>query len=148
MNMKKKGNKPGIRRVGRTCAFQVLYGQSFVKAPTVKALKCAILQNPAIMDQESTAAIEFAETLVLGVAEHLEAIDALIEAHSQHWKLNRIAKVELAILRLCLFEMLHTDIPHKAAINEGIELAKIFGDGNSKNFINGILDATIKSLKQ
>jgi N utilization substance protein B len=146
MNSKKKGNRPGIRRVGRTCAFQVLYGQSFVKAPDTEALKKAILFNPAVVDQESASAIEFAEDLVLGVVSNRESIDAVIDEHSQHWKLSRIAKVELAILRLCLFEMMYTDIPHKAAINEGIELAKSFGDENSKNFINGILDAAARGL--
>ncbi len=146
MSNKKKGNRPGIRRVGRTCAFQVLYGQSFVKAPDTEALKRWIQFNPAVVDQESISAIEFAENLVLGVVSNRETLDAVIDEHSQHWKLNRIAKVELAILRLCLYEMMFTDIPHKAAINEAIELAKGFGDENSKNFINGILDAAARGM--
>lgn len=148
MNKKKKGNRPGIRRVGRTLAFQVLYGQSFVKAPDEAALERSFLENPAVLEQESAAAIDFAQELVLGVTTERDALDAVITAHSQHWKLERIAKVELAILRLSVYEMTRTDIPLKAAINEAIELSKTFGDDNSRGFINGILDAVAKAVDQ
>ncbi len=146
MNKKKKGNRPGIRRVGRTLAFQVLYGQSFVEAPDTKQLEQAILENPAVLDEESAAAIDFAQQLVLGVVADRNEIDKIITNHSQHWKLERIAKVELSILRLSVYEMTRTDIPLRACINEAIELSKTFGDDNSRGFINGILDAVAKAV--
>ena len=91
----------------------------------------------------------YAWTLVEGVFDKYSQIDALITQHSQHWKLNRIAKVELTILRLSLFEMLFCpDIPFKVAMNEAIELAKDFGDDNSKTFVNGILDAAAKGAER
>lgn len=146
MKEKKKGNRPGIRRVGRTLAFQVLYGQSFVESPDTEALERAILQNPAVLDEESAAAIDFAQELVCGVARARKEIDQIIADHSQHWKLERIAKVELAILRLSVHEMTGTDIPLRACINEAIELSKAFGDENSRGFINGILDAVARAV--
>ncbi len=68
--------------------------------------------------------------------------------NSQHWKIERIANVELSILRLSLYEMLYTDIPVRAAINEAIELSKTFGDEKSRGFVNGILDGVAKSRKK
>lgn len=91
----------------------------------------------------------YAWTLVEGVFDNYERIDEIITKHSQHWKINRIAKVELTILRLCLFEMLFCpDIPIKVAMNEAIELAKDFGDDNSKTFVNGVLDAAAKGAER
>ncbi len=91
----------------------------------------------------------YAWTLVEGVFDNYVSIDEIITRHSQHWKLNRIAKVELTILRLSLFEMLFCpDIPLKVAMNEAIELAKDFGDDNSKTFVNGVLDAAAKGAER
>jgi len=74
-------------------------------------------------------------------------IDALIVRFSKNWKLSRIAKVELTILRLAVFEILYRpDIPLRVTLNEAIELAKRYGDENSRNFINGILDAIAKAV--
>ena len=141
-----KGNKPGIRRVGRTLAFQVLYGLPFSHDAGSRQLNDAFDKNPLVIQQESKAARDFALELVLGVHRELATVDPIIESNSQHWKLDRIARVELAILRLSLYEILYTDIPLKAAINEGIELAKTFGDGNSRGFVNGILDAVSRDV--
>ncbi|MDO9632752.1 MAG: transcription antitermination factor NusB, partial [Humidesulfovibrio sp.] len=87
--------------------------------------------------------------LVQGVCENQAEIDKVIGKHSDHWKIGRIGKVELAILRLSLFEILHrSDIPLKVAINEAIELAKGFGDENSRSFVNGILDAVARAVDE
>lgn len=91
----------------------------------------------------------FARTLVQGVMEHLDELDATIARFSKHWKLSRIAQVELTILRLGVFEMSYVpDVPVRVAINEAIELSKEFGDDNSRNFINGILDGVGKELTE
>lgn len=144
---KKKGNRPGVRRMGRTLAFQVLYGVSMVPETGMEGMKAAFERNPQVESEENDFVRDFGRSLYLGVMEHLARLDELVRTHSQHWKIERIAKVELAILRLALYEMAFTDIPEKAAINEAVELAKLFGDGNSKSFINGILDGAAKELK-
>lgn len=154
------------RRLGREIAFQVLYGLPFL-CRKEGALGCCSfdrsedvvvdsrmdgqdLDYPARTANNVAAELDkvrdFAHELVLGVIAHQTELDEVITRFSQNWKINRIAKVELAILRLALYEMLHTDMPLKAAINEAVELSKRFGDENSRNFINGILDAAAKAI--
>lgn len=83
----------------------------------------------------------FAEHLVKGVAEHLEEIDSLVNSYATNWALDRMARVDLAILRLAAFELLYCpDVPHNVVINEAIELGKRFGTEETPPFINGVLD--------
>jgi len=92
--------------------------------------------------------LSYALQLVNGVRDNLEELDANIGRHSQNWKVKRIAMVELTIMRLAVYEMIcREDIPVKVAINEAIELAKTFGDNNSRNFVNGILDAVAREIR-
>lgn len=83
----------------------------------------------------------FAEELIHGVIENIEAIDREIDQRASNWKFERIAKVDLSILRLAIYELLfRKDIPPIVSINEAIDLSKIFSTPDSKRFINGILD--------
>ena len=83
----------------------------------------------------------FAEELIHGVIEHVADLDARIKGLAHNWEFDRIAKIDLAILRLAMFEMLHRkDIPPVVSINEAIDLSKQFSNADSKRFINGILD--------
>ena len=79
------------------------------------------------------------------ITEHLEEIDAKIDNASKGWSISRIGKVELAILRLAVYEMLYDDdIPVGVAIDEAVELSKRFGQESSGSFVNGILAALAK----
>lgn len=90
----------------------------------------------------------FFEKLVRGVAANLPALDREIEGLLQNWRMSRIEKVDLAVLRVAAFEMLHVkDTPSAVVIDEAIELAKRFGTKDSPSFINGILDALGKRVK-
>jgi N utilization substance protein B len=83
----------------------------------------------------------FAEELVAGVMANRSAIDKKIRGQSKNWAISRMAKVDLNILRLALFElMFREDIPRNVTINEAIEVAKKFGSEESPAFINGMLD--------
>jgi N utilization substance protein B len=83
----------------------------------------------------------FAERLVCGVSENLERIDRELNAFTTNWALDRMARVDLAILRLAAFELLYCpDVPHNVVINEAIELGKRFGTEETPSFINGVLD--------
>jgi transcription antitermination protein NusB len=83
----------------------------------------------------------FAEELILGTIEHIEEINAIIKEYAKNWDFKRIARVDLAILRLALYEMLYRkDIPPVVSINEAIDLSKLFSIPDAKRFINGILD--------
>lgn len=93
----------------------------------------------------------FFELLVKGLANHLPQVDRSIEASLQNWKFSRVAKVDLAILRVAVFEMLYSNDPEKpdvvVSINEAVEMAKKFGSAESPQFINGVLDHIAQSLK-
>ena len=81
------------------------------------------------------------ERLVLGVLEHCQEIDRLIEKYSENWRLVRMNIIDRAILRMAIFELLYCEeIPPKATLNEAIELGKRYGSKDSGSFINGILD--------
>jgi transcription antitermination protein NusB len=86
--------------------------------------------------------------LTSGVRAHQEELDAYISRFSEHWRLERMAAIDRAILRLALFEMLHCpEVPPKVVVNEAVELGKRFGAENSGAFINGILDSFLKSRR-
>ncbi|MBI2093475.1 MAG: transcription antitermination factor NusB [Candidatus Omnitrophica bacterium] len=88
----------------------------------------------------------FANELFVGTTEKLSAIDPLIATHADNWDLKRMAVIDRNILRLGVFELLHSaETPPKVCINEAIELAKRFGDSESGKFINGVLDAIHKA---
>jgi N utilization substance protein B len=81
------------------------------------------------------------QTCALPICQHQTALDALIEQHSQNWRIERMQRVDRNVLRLGVFELQHrVDIPRKVTINEAIELAKLFGTEDSAAFINGVLD--------
>lgn len=74
------------------------------------------------------------------VAAHVEELDSLIGKHSTGWKISRMNKADLSILRLAVYEMkMDDDVPVSVAINEAVELAKRFGGEDSSSFINGVL---------
>lgn len=89
---------------------------------------------------------EFAERLVFGVYQNIDAIDEKISSFATNWQLKRMAIIDRNILRLGLYELSYADdIPPKVTINEAVELAKKFGDVESSKFVNGILDKIHKT---
>ena len=90
--------------------------------------------------------LEYFNQLFEAVAENLSAIDEKLEACSENWKVSRMAKVDLAILRLSAAEILYLpDVPDSASINEAVDMAKKFGGDDSGKFINGILGKVVRS---
>lgn len=91
------------------------------------------------------ATIAFARLLVAGTVDRIEDVDRMIEQHLHHWKLERLAKVDLAILRLGTYSLAYqADIPASVTIDEAIHLAREFGSDESYRFVNGVLDAIRK----
>ncbi len=89
----------------------------------------------------------FANTLVRGFFEDRERIDTLIREVSQHWRLERMAKVDRNILRLATYELMALpDVPRRVTLNEAVELAKRFGSEGSAGFVNGVLDRIATDL--
>jgi N utilization substance protein B len=126
----------GKRRKARALALMILYELEFRPGEAERVLKEFWQDHPALPEVQA-----FADSLVRGTLEHAREIDRLIAANAAHWTLTRIAPVERNILRLAAHELLHRDdIPEKVAINEAIELAKLYGSEESGAFVNGILD--------
>ena len=125
------------RRAGRVAALQFLYAWS-LNAPRNLADDLHVFFSNMEEPREHYA---FGEELIHGVIEHCADIDARIKTLAHNWEFDRIAKIDLAILRLAMFEMIYRkDIPPVVSINEAIDLSKEFSNIDSKRFINGILD--------
>ena len=126
----------GKRRKAREIALTILYELEFRSGDAAQVLE------ECWKDQSSLPEVkEFTDDLVRGTVAHGPEIDVLIAANATHWSLARIALVERNILRLATYELLYRhDIPEKVAINEAIELAKLYGGEESGAFVNGILD--------
>lgn len=89
---------------------------------------------------------EYMRTVVTGVAEHIRELDERIEKHAKGWKLSRISRIALVILRTAMFEVLFMDdIPDSVAINEAVELAKGYEEQETVSFINGILGSFMRA---
>ena len=100
----------------------------------------------AIRDNEPGAADRAYITRVLdGVVNHLDELDGEIEAASRDWRVERMPKVDLTILRLAPWEILHEeDVPGSVAINEAVELASRYSEPASGRFINGVLGTILR----
>lgn len=82
----------------------------------------------------------YIEHKVQDILTHMEEIDTIIDSSAQNWKTSRMAKVELTLIRLAVYEIrFEEDIPTGVAINEAVELAKAYGEENSASFVNGVL---------
>jgi N utilization substance protein B len=126
----------GKRRRAREHALMLLYELDFRPGDLSAVLQEFWRDRPVPPDVRA-----FAETLVRGTAERCAELDGRIQANAAHWSLARIAPVERNILRLAAYELLYRDdIPERVAINEAIELAKLYGSEESGAFVNGILD--------
>ncbi|MBC8569601.1 transcription antitermination factor NusB [Zongyangia hominis] len=92
---------------------------------------------------------KFSYRLAEAVYGHLEAVDALIDKYSTKWKLERIVKVSLAILRMSISEMLYMEeVPVSVSINEAVEIAKKYATEDDASFCNGVLGAVAKDLEK
>ncbi|MBZ4662404.1 MAG: nusB [Caloramator sp.] len=133
------------RKAARELAMKLVFQMELTKESAVETINKIneLDEYKNLQDQ-----MEYIEDCVKGVDKNKQLIDEYIEKYSKGWKINRIAKVDLAIMRLALYEMLYReDVPNAAAIDEAVELAKKYGGDNSPSFINGILGNIIKELK-
>lgn len=88
---------------------------------------------------------DLANLLIQGVTENKECLDQIIQETAPEWPLEQIAKVDLIILRIAIFELvIAQDVPPKVAIDEAVELAKEFGSDNSSKFVNGVLGTVVE----
>jgi len=95
----------------------------------------------------SSKAIDYIENSIKEIKEHLASIDDEIKIHLKKWTIDRLPKVDLAILRVAVYEIKHCeDIPVGASINEAVDIAKEYSTDSSGKFINGVLSSVLKSI--
>jgi N utilization substance protein B len=125
----------GARRKGRELAVQALYQIDARGSSSAEMLRLFWEQADA-----GVRAKEFAATLVAGVGEQRERVDQLIAEASEHWRFERLSRVDLSVLRIASFELLSGNAPTSVVLDEAIEIARRFGTQESATFVNGILD--------
>ena len=125
------------RRSARKNAFFLLFQMDFSEAAEFEQVKEIFFAEKEEPVEEADKAFILSE--VEGVHEHMAEIDSLIEQSAKGWDLSRMNKVDLAILRLAVYEMKYGETPVGVAINEAVELAKKFSSDEAPAFINGVL---------
>lgn len=138
------------RRKGRILAFQALYAWDAHYTQTRDvSIPDTLLEFPWIagdapLDEETAA---FSRLLLTGTIENIAAVDGMIKKHLQNWELNRLNRVDLAVLRMSAYTlMFQTDLPPSIVIDEAIEISREFGTDDSYRFVNGVLDSIRKTL--
>lgn len=130
------------RSEAREQAFILIFEKSFNEDVSMNELyELAIESEIANKD-------EFTQTLAFGVCEKRDEIDEVIEKYSVGWKKTRMSKVALAVLRLAVYELIFTQVPVGAAINEAVELSKKYASKEDCTFVNGVLGTVAKEEKK
>ena len=128
----------------RELAFKLIYSLEIQKQENKEQQIQLYLESNNIENKEAK---EYIEDAVLGIEKNKEEIISKIEKNLKaDWKIDRISKIDLSLLKLAIYEIQYKEIPYKVAINESLELAKKYGEETSKNFINGILASVVKEI--
>ena len=137
------------RHLGRIVALQTLYEYEFrTQSGDVSVSIDEILGRNLVRYESAIDDIDFVKDLVAGVVAASNELDGKIQPIAPEWPIEQIARVDRAILRLGLYELLYRSdvVPPKVAINEAVELAKAFGSDNSSKFVNGVLGTAYRTL--
>jgi len=160
------GGRDHTRHAARERAFQVLYSLCFQEARNIDELEKAFRSRPDAKADPAGVPMEgapepekapedgllpepegFDWDLTKGVWKNTQALDEAITAHTRHWNMSRIGKIELTILRMGVYEITHTDTPPRAAIDEALKLTRTFAGDSAVSFVNGVLDACAREQK-
>lgn len=130
------------RSAAREETFKLVYSLEVQKEEQLQEQIDLYLENEKIKDEDT---VKYIKSVVMGIQEKIDTIKEKISQNlKSDWKIERISKINLALLKIAIYEILFTDTPYKVAINEVIELSKKYGEENSSNFINGILASIVK----
>jgi len=133
----------GKRTKARECAFQMLYQWASSREPIGRVTE-AFWSVRSTTDETRARA----ERLALGAHERIEAIDSVIQAASENWRLDRMAPVDLNIMRIATYELMaEVGTPVAVVLDEAVEMARRFGEEDSPAFVNGVLDRVMRELK-
>jgi len=126
----------------RELAFRLIYSLEIQKPEELEEQVDLYLECNEVEENEAK---EYIKDAVFGIKENISDIQGLIEKNLKaDWKIDRISKIDLSLLKLAIYEIKYKKIPYKVAINECLELSKKYGEESSKNFVNGILASVVK----
>lgn len=128
------------RIIAREVTMKLLYQMEVNNDYSEEGIK-VFFENNDLSDDEK----DYVEHAIDSVLSNLDTIDENIEKHTKGWKINRLAKVDLAVLRIAIYELLfRKDIPIEVCINEAIEICKKYSTDESSRFINGVLGSFVR----
>ncbi len=128
----------------RENAFKLIYSLEIQNTENIEEQIELFFESNEIDNEEAQ---KYIKNVILGIEKNKDTILNEIQKNlKEDWKLSRISKMDLSILKLAIFEIKYNDIPYKVAINEAVELAKKYGEDKSKNFVNGILASVVKDM--
>ena len=130
------------RSAAREETFKLIYSLEVQKEKTLSECIDLYLESEEIDDEKT---IQYIKDTVNGINEkESDIVEQISKNLKPGWKIERISKIELALLKIAIYEILYTDTPFKVAINEVVELSKKYGEETSPNFINGVLASVVK----
>ena len=133
----------GRRTKARECAFQMLYQWAAAREPMDD-----VVQSFWRVRSTTDETRAMAERLLRGAHERLAAIDEAIGAASTNWRLERIAAVDLSIMRIAAYELMaEPQTPSAVILDEAVEMARRFGEADSPAFVNGLLDKVMRTVR-
>ncbi|MCA9765381.1 MAG: transcription antitermination factor NusB [Carnobacterium sp.] len=139
------------RREIREKALQSLFQLSANEDLTPEiAMQQALISSNELADEVETALVpEYLDLLVKGVIENQLTIDEEVQKYLENWSMERLAKTDVVIMRIAIFEMLYVpDVPAKVALNEALEITKLYSDEKSRKFVNGVLANIVNNLEK
>ena len=123
-------------------AFKLIYSLEIQKKENIEEQLELYLEDNNLTDEN---VVEYINDAVLGIEKNKEEIEEEISKNlKSDWKLERISKIDLSILKLAIYEIKYKELPFKVVINEAVELAKKYGEDTSQKFVNGILASVVK----
>ena len=131
----------GKRKV-RKFAFELMFGYEFNKEQSPIEYYSISYDNFVCSDDED----ESVKSLFIGACENIKEIDEIISSNLSGWKLNRISKATLSIMRISVYEMKFLKLAPAISINEAVEFAKEYGEDGAASYVNGVLNNIAKSL--
>lgn len=125
----------------RELTFQLIYSEMIQKKLDKEEIDAFFQEHNLQTEKEK----EYVQGIWKGIHEKEDAIlEAIKRNLKENWSIERIAKIDLSILKLAIYELVYSNTPYKVVINEAVELAKTYGEDNAKSFVNGILASIVK----
>lgn len=131
------------RKLAREKAYQILFGINFNKKSEQVKISLDEMQKEWNLNEDD---LNFLKELLDGVLTNKDELIKVLTQNLKDYKIEQLYASDKAVLLIALFELLHTQTPHKVVINEAVEISKKYGVEKSSKFVNGVLSGVVKNL--